>query len=120
MKRWQNMYDRYKHEVDFVAVYLREMHPVDGWFHPRAKLLRSHQNILNRQQVAKEFLKEHNFNFPLYVDEMTDVALFAFAAEPEKLVIVDKAKIVYISGSPGPFPYDLSVAERWLTRTFSY
>lgn len=48
---------------------------------------------------------------------MTDEANLSYAAQPDRLFVVNDGKVVYV-GFPGPFGYDVKGLEKWIKEYF--
>ena len=116
------MYDQYKDRADFLAVYIREAHPLDEWemkdniaqnvCYPQPKTL------AQRVAIANDFVKRFNFPIPIGIDAMTDPADHVYGGWPERLYVIDESgKIVY-RGGMGPFDYHPAEVTAWLARRF--
>lgn len=116
------MYDEYKDRADFLAVYIREAHPLDEWqmksnvdekiCYPQPK------NFAQRLAIANDFVERFHFPIPLAVDTMADAADHIYSAWPERLYVIDESgKIVY-RGGLGPFHYHPEEVRAWLAQRF--
>jgi len=116
------MYDQFKDRADFLAVYIREAHPLDEWemksnidqnvCYPQPKALKQ------RVAIANDFVKRFSFSIPLGIDAMNDAADHLYAGWPERLYVIDETgKIVY-RGGMGPFDYHPSEVNAWLAHRF--
>jgi hypothetical protein len=97
------MHTRYKDRVQFVSVYIREAHPVEGWRmmsndqvgitikQPRTKT--------ERDTVARECCSVLAMDMPLVVDGLDDRVGHLYSAMPDRLYIIDRAgRVAYKSG----------------------
>jgi hypothetical protein len=100
---------RYKDEVVFLAVYVREAHPTDGWrmasnddsevTYPQPR------EYSERCSLANGCSSKLKMSIPLLVDEMDDRVGHAYSGMPSRLYIIDReGKIAYKSGR-GPFGF---------------
>lgn len=116
------MYNQYKDRADFLAVYIREAHPLDEWemkpnidqnvCYPQPKTL------AQRVAIANDFVKRFGFPIPIGIDEMSDYADHLYGGWPERLFVIDESgKIVY-RGGMGPFDYHPKEVTAWLGRRF--
>jgi hypothetical protein len=116
------MYDEYKDRADFLAVYIREAHPLDEWqmksnvdeniCYPQPK------NFTQRLAIANDFVERFHFPIPIAVDTMADAADRIYSAWPERLYVIDESgKIVY-RGGLGPFHYHPEEVRAWLAQRF--
>lgn len=116
------MYNQYKDRADFLAVYIREAHPLDEWemkanftqnvCYPQPKTL------TQRVAIANDFVKRFSFPIPIGIDAMSDYADHLYGGWPERLYVIDESgKIVY-RGGMGPFDYHPKEVTAWLARRF--
>ena len=103
--RLQDLYAAYSDRVQFLAIYIREAHPTDGWRIPGAAKRRDPQSIEERRQLAGECQAAALHGIPTLVDEMDDAVMTAYAAWPDRLYLVDlEGRVVYASGR-GPMGF---------------
>jgi len=116
------MYDQYKDRADFLAVYIREAHPLDEWemksnldqnvCYPQPKTLPQ------RVAIANDFIKRFKFPIPLGIDAMSDHGDHLYGGWPERIYVIDESgKIVY-RGGLGPFNYHPAEVSAWLAHRF--
>jgi hypothetical protein len=112
------LYRVYKGKADFVAVYVREAHPSDGW--PLAgndKLgiaVPQHKSFADRCQVAKTCCGSLKMTIPMVVDEFDDRIGIAYSGMPDRLYVVDRLGLVAYKGGRGPFGYKPAEMEQAL------
>lgn len=108
-----DLYARFSDHVQFLMIYIREAHPVDGWDVGSAYRTVDPQTIEERRKIARECEIALRYGIQTYVDEMNDAVMNAYAAWPERLYLVDdNGKIAY-AGGPGPrgfIPSELALA----------
>jgi hypothetical protein len=95
--------------VDFAFVYVAEAHANDEWQLPSnledGAVVNQQTTLEQRRQQAQETMVRLDLGLPLLLDEMDNRASAAFAAWPERLVLVGaEGRIVY-PGSPGPWGF---------------
>ena len=130
MKGTVSLYDIYKkyHErVQFLSVYIREAHPLDGWSFTKGvmgpvmfKLLRFEaatdvydpKKMEERRAVAGDCEESRKYGMRTYVDEMDDAVNKAYAAWPTRLYLVGLEGEVLYAGGLGPFGFHPSEFER--------
>ncbi|HEY1861390.1 MAG TPA: deiodinase family protein, partial [Gemmataceae bacterium] len=100
---------QYKDQVDFVAVYVRESHPTDGWRmesnDDAGVTFAQPKDYAERCTLANGCNVKLKMNMPLLVDEMDDRVGHAYSGMPARLYLIDRAgKIAYKSGR-GPFGF---------------
>lgn len=122
----RKIYEKYHKRVQFLCIYIREAHPVDGWwlgkgaFGAVIKLSRSKvalntydpTTIEERRKVAGQCEEALKYGIRTYVDDMDDAVNQAYAAWPTRLYLVGlDGKLVY-GGGLGPFDFKPAVFER--------
>ncbi len=130
----RDLYAQYHHQVQFLMIYIREAHPVDGWWLGKGlqgsllKLSGSKaatdvydpQTIEERRAVAGRCEEAMQYGIRTYVDEMDDAVNEAYAAKPTRLYLVGLDGRVVYAGGLGPFgfhPAELGAAiETYLAR----
>ncbi len=130
----RDLYAQYHDRVEFLMIYIREAHPVDGWWLgkgiPKAMLKMSGskaamdvydpQTIEERQAVAGRCELALQYDIRTYVDGMDDAVNEAYAAKPTRLYLVGLDGRVVYAGGLGPFgfhPAELGTAiEGYLAR----
>ncbi|KAJ7381519.1 Deiodinase, iodothyronine, type I [Desmophyllum pertusum] len=101
------MVRHFRQQVDFVVLYIEEVHPTDGWAFKNNYKIRQHQTIQQRCAAAKLLLPHCPVEVPIVVDTMWNAANAAYGATPERLYIIKDGIILY-QGGMGPFGYDLA------------
>lgn len=114
-----DLYEKYHEQVQFLVIYIREAHPVDGWwmgggvFGVMLKLSKSKAAVDvydpttmdERRQVASRCESTLTYDIPTLVDDMDDSANQAYAALPTRIYFVDEAGMVAYAGGPGPWGF---------------
>jgi len=113
------LYGKYHEQVKFVSIYIREAHPVDGWWFGKGpmgmlmKLARMKaatdvydpKTIEERRSVAGECEDALQYGIRTYVDEMDDAVNKAYAAWPTRLYLLGIDGRVVYHGGLGPFDF---------------
>ena len=107
----RSVYERYKHEINFFCVYIREAHPEDEWQVGKNLeddvLFSQPKSIGERAEVAEACVLFLNLAMPMLLDDIENTTDAAYSAEPERLYIINTdGRVVYKSG-PGPFGFDV-------------
>lgn len=131
----RDLYREYHDRVQFLSIYIREAHPVDGWWFGeglQAKVMKAYspqaaldvydpQSIEERRAVAGRCEETLQYGIRTYVDEMDDAVSKAYAALPTRLYLIGRDGRVAYAGGLGPWgfkPAELGEAiERYLNRT---
>ena len=114
-----DLFERYHDAVQFLMIYIREAHPVDGWwfgsglFNLMLKLNRSKaatdiydsKTIEERREVAGRCEKALQYGIQTYVDDMDDTVSKAYAALPTRLYLIGRDGLVEYAGGLGPFGF---------------
>jgi len=115
----QHLYKKYHQQVQFLSIYIREAHPVDGWWFGQGVISRimkvfspnyaSHiydpKTIEERRAVAGTCQETLKYGISTYVDGMDDAVNKAYAAWPTRLYLVGlDGKVVY-HGGLGPYDF---------------
>jgi len=114
-----DLYEKYHERVQFLSIYIREAHPVDGWWFGKGpmsillKLSRSKAatdvydptTIEERRAVAGQCQETLKFGIHTYVDEMDDYVNQTYAAWPTRLYLISQDGRVVYHGGLGPFDF---------------
>lgn len=103
------MYNRYKDRVQFMAVYVREAHPTDGWRSPGNDRVgisfAQPTTFMERTGVAEKCCSALKITMPLLVDALDDRVGHAYSGMPDRMYVIDRhGKVAYKSGR-GPFGF---------------
>jgi hypothetical protein len=108
--RLRQVVDTYASRVQFLFVYIREAHAVDGRTPmPSADqpLVEEPTTLEERNAVATQCSLDLGFDrFPTLVDGMDNAVARAYAAPPARLYVIDRDGKVAYKGGPGPFGLD--------------
>jgi hypothetical protein len=100
---------RYGDRVEFLAIYVREAHPTDGWrmlSNDRVGIsFKQPTEKGDRLEVAKKCCAALEITMPVLVDDIDDHVGHAYSGMPDRLYVIDReGKIAYKSGR-GPFGF---------------
>lgn len=112
----RDLYEQYHQQVQFLLIYLREAHPVDGWWlgggmmagmlelsgSKAATDIYDPKTIDERRAIAGRCQAELEYDIPTVVDEMDDAVSEAYAARPTRLYLIGADGRVVYAGGPGP------------------
>jgi Iodothyronine deiodinase len=101
--------ERYRDRVSFLAIYIREAHPEDGWVLPenRRSGVRVREPVTGdeRLKVATTCATKLRMQMPMAVDRLDNAVASAYGGWPDRLYLVRRdGKIAYQSGE-GPFGF---------------
>ncbi len=135
--RLKELYEKYRDDVEFIVVYVKEAHPSDKWWLGRSRTQRLMHELMaarNRIDIADPVTLEQRRKVaascqanlfddvvPLYVDTIANEVAVAYTARPTRIYLVGQdGRVVYNPGI-GPFgfsPDHLEPAiERYLSET---
>jgi Iodothyronine deiodinase len=100
---------RYRGRVDFLAVYIREAHPEDGWVLPENRRsgvrLYEPRSDEEREAVAAACAAGLRLDMPMVVDRLDNAVASAYGGWPDRLYLVrPDGRIAYRAGE-GPFGF---------------
>jgi hypothetical protein len=95
--------------VQFINVYVREAHPIDGWrmvSNDRAGIaVAQPKTNEERCDVASKCCAALHMTIPLVVDDIDDHVGHAYSGMPDRLYLVDRDGKVAYKGGRGPFGF---------------
>ena len=101
----RDLYSEYSDRVQFLMIYIREAHPIDGWDLGSQVRIYDPKTIEERRRVAGECETALQHGIRTYVDDMDDAVMTAYAAWPERLYLIDKNGQVAYAGGLGPWGF---------------
>ncbi len=115
----QELYRDYHEQVKFLMVYIREAHPVDGWWFGEGIQGRVIRKLIpqaatdvydpvtidERRAVAGRCEMSLCYGIHTYVDDMDDPVNKAYAAMPTRLYLVGLDGRVEYAGGLGPYGF---------------
>ena len=105
----EELHKKYGDKVEFLAVYVREAHPTDGWRMPsndRAGIaIAQPHKLADRNAVAVKCSNTLEISMPLLVDDIDDRVGHAYSGMPDRLYIIDRDGRVAYKGGRGPFGF---------------
>lgn len=121
--RLNELYARYKEQVHFHIVYIREAHPAAGWQVPNNLI----ENIIydepatdaERTEVASACQLGLDLHMPMLIDSIDNDIDEKYVGLPMRLFLVDgDGKIAY-AGDKGPFGWDDEAFEEALKQAIA-
>lgn len=114
----EEIHKRFAEEATFIAVYVREAHPTDGWkMESNAKVgvaVEQPKTFADRTAVATQCHRLLKPTMPLLVDEINDPVGHAYSGMPARLYVIDiDGNVAYKSGR-GPFGFKSGEMEQAL------
>ena len=114
----EDLKKRYGNQVEFLAVYVREAHPTDGWrmrSNDEAGIeLKQPLSEAERTGVARRCCSSLKISMPMVVDEMDDRVGHAYSGMPDRLYLIDRKGRIAYKGGRGPFGFKPSELEQSL------
>ena len=115
----RELYQNYSEHVQFLPIYIREAHPVDGWWMGGGilgKLTKKYspatafdvydpQTIEERRLVAGQCEASLQYDIRTYVDNMDDSVSKAYAAKPTRLYLIGLDGLVKYAAGIGPYGF---------------
>jgi hypothetical protein len=115
----QELYREYHEQVKFLMIYIREAHPVDGWWFGegiqglviRKLIPQAATDVYDpvtkdeRRAAAGRCEESLRYGIQTYVDEMDDPVNKAYAAMPTRLYLVGLDGRVEYAGGLGPYGF---------------
>ena len=117
----ETLYQRYKDRVNFLAIYVREAHPEDGWHMESndaagVKVVQPKTED-ERHEVAGVCRERIGLTMPLLVDGIDDAVGHAYSGMPSRLYVIERGgKVAYKSGR-GPYGFKTGEFEQALLLT---
>jgi hypothetical protein len=120
--RLHELYEQYYQQVQFLSIYIREAHPIDGWwlgrrltrsvfrkFFPKASMTHYDPKTMEeRRAVAGECEMALQYGIRTYIDEMDDDVNTSYAAWPTRLDLIGLDGRVVYAGGLGPYGMKLN------------
>ena len=112
---------RYKADIPFLLVYVREAHPTDGAQAPQnirdGVLLSSAKTQAEKNGYADVCVIKLDIHFPALVDKMDNHVELAYAGWPDRLYLIGKDGRVVYKSAPGPAGFIASELETAIRKT---
>ena len=114
-----DLYEKYHDQVQFIVIYIREAHPIDGWWlggglfglilkmrgSKAATDVHDPINMKERKQVAARCESELKYGIPTLVDDIDDSVNRAYAAIPTRIYLIGADGRVAYAGGLGPWGF---------------
>jgi hypothetical protein len=116
--RLNELYAKYKDQVRFYIVYIREAHPHDGWRVPN-NLIESVNYYEpttddERTEVASACQVGLDLHMPMLVDRIDNDIDKKYVGLPMRMFLVDASGKIAFAGKKGPFGWDDEAFEETL------
>ena len=126
--RLKELHQKYRDDVEFIVVYVKEAHPTDKWWLGRSRtqrLLHEWSGNPARLDVADPVTLEQRRKVaascqanlfdgvvPLYVDAMDDAVSARYAGKPTRIYLIGKDGRVRYNPGIGPFGFSPDQLEK--------
>lgn len=108
--RLNEIHDRYKNDVAFFVIYIREAHPDDGWRVPENLHDRIHYDEPRtdgeRTEVASACQVAMSIRMPMLIDSIDNDVEEKYISQPIRLYLVGRDGQLVYSGDQGPFGFN--------------
>ncbi len=109
MGELEQLHDRYRDEVAFFVVYIREAHPEDGWVladNRREEIAFADPVSLDQRAAAAEACALRlETRIPILLDDVDDAVASAYGGWPDRLYLIGRDGTVAFQGEVGPFGF---------------
>lgn len=113
--RLNEIYERFKDDVQIFCIYIQEAHPTDGWQVPQnvneKVLFAQPTTIEEREEAAAACMLHMAFDMPMMLDNMTNQVDEAYCALPERLYVLDADGRIAFRTAMGPWGFDVKAWE---------
>lgn len=114
----EELYKRLGDRVQFLAVYVREAHPTDGWRIPgndRVGVSFLQPKTKNdRESIAAKCCSTLQITMPMVIDGIDDPVGHLYSGMPDRLYVIDRDGRVAYKGGRGPFGFKTGEMEQSL------
>ena len=108
--RLNELYAKYKNQIHFYIVYIREAHPHDGWRVPNnliEKIIYDEPTTdEERTDVASACQVALDLQMPMLVDRIDNNVDKKYVGLPMRMFLVDAEGRIAFAGAKGPFGWD--------------
>lgn len=100
----------------FLAVYIREAHPEDGWIIPENRrsgiAVHDPKTDEQRREVASTCAVNLRIGMPIVVDRVDNAVASAYGGWPDRLYLISGDGKIAFQGGEGPFGFKPDELER--------
>ena len=105
----EDLKNRYGDRVQFLAVYVREAHSIEGWrmkSNDKAGIaIAQPKAFAERSNAAQKCCTRLEISMPLTVDEISDRVGHLYSGMPDRLYVIDSQGRVAFKSGRGPFGF---------------
>ncbi|MBV9670451.1 MAG: deiodinase [Acidobacteriales bacterium] len=103
------MYEQYRDQIGFYALYILEAHPSDVWQMQsnvkEAVVFSSPRNENQRAEIAGLCVRKLGIKFPALLDGFDNRIEAAYTGWPDRLYLIDTGGKILYKSKPGPFGF---------------
>lgn len=103
------MHERWRDNVEFLVVYIREAHPEEGWVVSMNRdediRVQDPTTLQERVEVAGSCALRLKIRMPVVVDEIDDQIASAYGALPDRLYLIGCGGRIAFQGERGPWGF---------------
>jgi thiol-disulfide isomerase/thioredoxin len=115
---FEKLYRKYKDRANFLMVYVREAHPIDGWrmeSNERVGVATSQPRTYGeRADVAQRCGKLLGLGFPMLVDTIDDAVGARYSGMPGRFYLIDRSGKIAFKNGRGPYGFKPAELEQSL------
>jgi Iodothyronine deiodinase len=105
----EELWRRYRDEVAFFVVYIREAHPEDGWVlsanREQEIALADPTTLDERAAAAEACVLRLRTRIPVLLDDVDDAVALAYGGWPDRLYLIGRDGRIAFQGEEGPFGF---------------
>ena len=113
--RLNEIYGKYRDQVQFYVIYIREAHPDDGWRVPENLRQNIHfrepRSEAERKAVATVCQINLDLQMPMLVDTIGNSVEESYIALPMRLYLIGRDGKIRYTGERGPFGFNPDIWE---------
>lgn len=114
---------RFREDVSFLVVYIREAHPEEGWILPENRrsgiTVNEPTSDEERVLVASQCTANLEMTMPAVIDGVDNSVASAYGGWPDRLYLVDTGMRIAYQGGVGPFGFKPDELERAIERSLA-
>lgn len=112
----ERLHERYRKQVAFLVVYVKEAHPEDGWVLTENRedsiAIADPTSFAGRAEVARACATRLAIRMPVVIDDIGNVVTSNYGGWPDRLYLVGKDGRIAYQGGEGPMGFRPAELER--------
>ena len=100
------IYTKYKNDVEFLLVYIKEAHAIDSPLPSNFKAIEDPINLKERNEVCVRCVDDLGIPIPAVIDKLDDRVNKAYGAHPDRIYLVGRDGRIAYAGARGPRGFD--------------